>query len=251
MEKMDKHFSEHLRDLEIQPSSRVWDEIEARVENRDRGRKGYIWIAASITLLFSIGSYFWLERTEDLDPLSVQPKAIVNIAPEKGPITLKPAIINEESLQSVQRPTSSSTLKRIQKGAVLTPSDRGTIIADNSRKENPMAEQLPQKEFGMTPDPDRTLAQNTTNDHPAMRMSVSVSDPMKYLQPLEEDGATTTEEPVRETRTFGKRLGEYANSQLNNLVEGKPLEKPKKHGLDWPEIQIPLGQIFSVKSTEN
>ena len=72
---IDRLFQEKFKDFEVTPSDKVWENINARLQNKKKTRVVPFWwkfagVAAAILLLFTIGSYLF-KQDNTVDPIIV------------------------------------------------------------------------------------------------------------------------------------------------------------------------------------
>ncbi|MCF6128340.1 hypothetical protein L1S35_01550 [Flavobacterium sp. AS60] len=92
LNKLENQIKEKLNSREIQPSAQAWDRLDAMLsvaeEKKTRRPFGFLFIAASITVLLTVGMYFFTQNGTEIQPkddvVTVSPKdTIVKIPNSK------------------------------------------------------------------------------------------------------------------------------------------------------------------------
>ena len=70
--KLENQIKEKLHSREIQPSVHAWDRLDAMLsvaeEKKTRRPFGFLFIAASITVLLTVGIFFLTQRSTEIKP---------------------------------------------------------------------------------------------------------------------------------------------------------------------------------------
>ena len=70
--KLENQIAEKLNSREIQPSAQAWDRLDAMLsvseEKKTRRPFGFLFIAASITVLLTVGLFFFTQNGSQIEP---------------------------------------------------------------------------------------------------------------------------------------------------------------------------------------
>ena len=70
--KIEKQFREKLNSREIQPSAQAWDRLDAMLsiaeEKKTKRSFGWLYIAASILVLLTVGMFLFTQKNNDIEP---------------------------------------------------------------------------------------------------------------------------------------------------------------------------------------
>jgi len=85
LNKLEKQLREKLSSREIQPSAQAWDRLDAMLsvveEKKIKRPFGFLFIAASITVLLTVGMFFFTQNGAEIQPkndvVTTEPKGII------------------------------------------------------------------------------------------------------------------------------------------------------------------------------
>lgn len=258
---IDEHFRQHLADAEVQPNADLWDKVEQRLDDSKSKRKGWlIGIAASIALAFAITSLLYDQYstpqqgtptivnegqpdTETTTPLDTEKVAPLQLDYETK---VDPSTIavehNEVAPEAQNEPAPANTsAEKLTPIANEESSNRVYAMADTSSPSTETEDQQQATAIAATPEP---------------KIGVRVKfDPYRYLASAEPTSKGEETTPAPESAPAKKNIGEYAEEQLNNIIEGKELEAPVKSEIKWPALSINISPIMQklpdLSRTEN
>ncbi|QBZ96739.1 hypothetical protein [Flavobacterium sangjuense] len=114
--KLENQIKEKLNSREIQPSAQAWDRLDAMLsvaeEKKTRRPFGFLFIAASITVLLTVGMYFFTQNGAEIQPkddvVTTEPKDTVQKPASEMPTPIveqKQVVVSTET----QNPESQTT----------------------------------------------------------------------------------------------------------------------------------------------
>ncbi|KAB2813875.1 hypothetical protein [Phaeocystidibacter luteus] len=243
---IDEHFKTHLANAKVEPSADLWSKMEPRLDDHKAGRRGwFIGVAASITLVFAVSS--WLYDNYQNDG-GLPDNGITIEKPEDNPNTTPDAVIDTPQFEDLQEETPGVN-------SIADDADKVQPSSSPRRETSRPTERIAQGRQNESQEENRTLAMNTETssgdvvenlDRQAQDASPKIGvevkiDPYRYLkkaEPAQEDLAQA------DTETEKVALGDYAEQQFDNLIQGKSLEAPSKENIRWPEVSINLSPII-------
>lgn len=65
---IENHFRDKLNQRTIEPSDKAWDRLDAMlsVSEQKKPKTGWLWVAASLAMLLTVGSFFFRNNTENV-----------------------------------------------------------------------------------------------------------------------------------------------------------------------------------------
>lgn len=237
---IDQHFCEHLQDVDVQPDSDLWPKIKPRLDDRSGRRGWYYGIAASVALAIAVSSYIYdtyqpvepsvlpitQDPTEEIKPAATPPAEEIQ-SPEVEEETERPTEVNHIAVQNKRR--EGGTLPEAIDNRIM-PEIIGQDAGASARRQTALNNE-PGGE-----DNTRTLADAT----PEFGVKVKI-DPERYLQTR---AAAALETNPADSAGQKMALGDYAEQQFNNLINGKDIVTPRKGQIRWPEVSINLSPII-------
>ena len=122
--KLETQFKEKLNSREIQPSEMAWDRLDAMLsvteEKKTKRSFGWLYIAASILVLVTAGTFFFNQKATEVTPTNtvvVQEKDTVTT-----PITKFQTPANQEGKQSEVVISSENSIKKQQRETKINQS---------------------------------------------------------------------------------------------------------------------------------
>lgn len=254
---IDQYFREQLQDAEVKPSADLWSKIEPRMEDRRANRRGWIiGIAASIAFAFTITAWMY-------DSYQIQPSGGEIVTdPIPTNVVVPPVIDSVDEaenapLDSIEEEIDPSSIAN-ETERVQTPSSRmprvvGHDAGQSARRQNALNSDGENRTYAMaenqTSDSENLNSQSenrqseTVNSAPAKPDFQVKIDPYEYLAARNAQRASAETTPT-EQENERMSLDQYALGQIDNLINGKELEAPKKENIRWPEMSINLSPII-------
>lgn len=117
--KLENQIREKLDSREIQPSAQAWDRLDAMLsvaeEKKTRRPFGFLFIAASITVLLTVGIYFFTQNGTGIQPkddvVTTEPKDTIQKSVNEIPTPIveqKGVIVSNETLNSESQTTNNN-----------------------------------------------------------------------------------------------------------------------------------------------
>ncbi|MFD1062515.1 hypothetical protein ACFQ1Q_04595 [Winogradskyella litorisediminis] len=112
---IDRLFQEKFKDFDVAPNDNVWENIEARLQEKKKKRRIIpIWwqlggVAAALVLLFAVGNFVF--DTNDHDPIIVETNKIDSTKVEKDNSTITPKSNDDSAVVSNTAEDESGTVE--------------------------------------------------------------------------------------------------------------------------------------------
>jgi hypothetical protein len=236
---IDNYFKSSLERHEVRASPEVWERVVAETESgSNRGAIWYLMRAAVVVLMISIGTWFIIDGPQDEAGMVVYPDIEMeegnkNPDPQKTePVkkTTTPAQSDkpteEEQKENNKSKKVMPIMKQSQSRAPIYVSNEPmvevdeSLFIDDSKLDLATIELDPTElaAYGQARPPMKIKLNQPTNDVPVETEETGTEDDLK-------------------TRVYA-----YANSQFDNIKNGRPLELPRT---GKPQLQINLNRLFN------
>ncbi|RRJ91909.1 hypothetical protein EG240_04950 [Paenimyroides tangerinum] len=89
MEQFEKNIKEKLNERKIQPSAQAWDKLEMMLNDQEvkttkKSPRTYLFIAASILVFVSLGTFFFKMNSDSIEPNVIQIQPTENLVIEEN-----------------------------------------------------------------------------------------------------------------------------------------------------------------------
>jgi hypothetical protein len=241
---IDELFSDKLREHELQPSAAAWEKIAQKTQAKSTTsfRPAYLLRAAVVTLLIGLSSLIYFQNnTKAL----LNPEGSVTATTTKKTNTAKKQKTAQEEPKG-DNPEKTEPKKPVKKRVpVLKTGANGgskTIFVSNGNSDSENLDMLVAVEETWPTDEleDITLDVSRLEDwkKPPVKLK------LKYTKPVSGDWS---KESVAEGNSQKKDLKDkvfaYANTQFDNLINGKKMDLPKLPK-GKPQLEINLDKIL-------
>ncbi len=232
---IDELFQERLEKHKTQPSDKVWEQITSEINPESRGFGGWFALrAASVSLLIGLSGWLYFYTPVFSDPTPN------NKSQEQ--------VRDNQNKQGNAEPTATEIQEEKEKRPVETIEIiRPVKVNKNSRYL--VSNQLPVADEEDL-ETDFPLFADTRLDVDEIDQEMEKSKKIKIR--LKYNTASTTGRLYAEEKNgeipepeFTERLLAYAGTQLNNIVNGEPVELPKTKGKPQLELNLNLGKLFN------
>jgi len=148
--KIEKQFRDQLNAREIQPSAQAWDRLDAMLsvaeEKKTKRPFGFLFIAASILVLVTLGIFFFTQNGTEIKPVN----GVVGTETKKdtvqNPITKiqspvppealeKQVVVSEKPLESKEQPIINHQSSSHNQGVAII-NQKTTVNQNNSANQN-------------------------------------------------------------------------------------------------------------------
>ena len=234
---IDDYFKRSLEKHEVKASPEVWERVAAATGSESRkGMAWYIMRAAVVVLMFSIGTWFVTDYSDQGQGLVVSPDTELE---NNNPNTTQKGQNTNQAKSTTEPKENSKAAKENEKKKRTIPimkqsQSRGPLYVSN----DPVIEV---DEASLYDHSEVALA--TIELDPSQLAAYGMSSPslkLKLTGPATESafyaGAEVEEEDLK------TKLYAYANTQFDNIRNGRPLELPRT---GKPQLQINLNRIFN------
>lgn len=238
---IDNYFRNSLREHEVKASPEAWQKVVAGTESK--GNKAMIWYlmrAAVVVLMLSIGTWYTVDY--------------INTADTRPGVATTPDLQTEESKQNEgqEQPLSTS-----QDGEEKDSQPAGEEERDRQRVIPIMKQKQSRTPIYVDAEPTREVDEEALYDHseielasveldPAQLAAYSSVSPSMKLRlnraiPTGEN-EFSSDELAAGQEDLKTRLYAYANTQFDNIKNGRPLELPRT---GKPRLQINLDKLLN------
>lgn len=250
---IDKHFRDHLSDVQVEPSANLWSKMEPRLEEKHSNKGWFIGIAASIAFAFAVSSFLFNSYNQSdipaIQDITIEPENEIETTPSTPlPIDVKetetPESTEYEEPIEIQSIATESRSK-----AAPTQSYMPTIVGRDGGESAMRTTALNSSSETLPTQTNRTFADASSEVNRRVRF-----DPNKYIQEEDNSELNATQDLAASSTPAATeekiRLNEYAERQLENIISLKPLEAPKRDEIKWPEMSINISPLVE-KFTPN
>lgn len=238
---LDNYFKSSLKNHEVKASPEVWERVVAGAESEsNRGTLWFFMRAAVVVLMISVGTWYMVDfpggETGGED------------SPDKEVTT---------SQTNAEQKGSERTTKETPPTGIAKISDQGTDDEKKQKAVMPVAKQSQSRStIYVSHEPLKEVDERALFDNHEMRLATISLDPAQLAaygrpkpsmkvrvgKPVTEsafysDGVQPEEDPKLKTKLYA-----YANTQFDNIKNGRPVELPKT---GKPQLQINLNKIFN------
>ncbi len=239
---IDEYFKKGVSEHSTKPSAAVWDKIEAANNGGNSKKAGWYLLRVAVLTLFMSLSSLTFFNTSGLDELKFDENTVLRTGPEtKKKKEVKPASKTEKGKTQNKevKPKTKTTKKQVpilrqqlpNKMPILVNNDGAAVSKEVPVvDENKLAEQEGDNDIA-TAD---VVLENVPDDF-VVRLKFKLKNPNTVR-------AFEQAQPEEEKKAFKEKLYAYANSQINNVRSGKPLELPKT---GKPRIEISPKKLFN------
>ena len=89
MEQFEKNIKEKLNERKIQPSAQAWDKLEMMLNDQEvkttkKSPRTYLFIAASLLVFVSLGTFFFKMNSDTIEPNAIQIQPTENLVIEEN-----------------------------------------------------------------------------------------------------------------------------------------------------------------------
>lgn len=238
---IDSYFKHSLESHEVKSSPEVWERVVAETESgSNRGAIWHLMRAAVIVLMISVGTWFIIDGPQEQNGMVVYPEVESNEGlnkpePQKTEPTKKAGTPQqndkpaEEDQEEINRQKKvMPIIKQSQSRSPVYVNNEPMMEVDESQLIDDSHLELASIEL----DPSELAAYGKTR--PAMKLKLS--------KPESSAPGTKEEDKVEADQDLKTRVYTYANSQFDNIKNGRPLELPRT---GKPQLQINLDRLFN------
>ena len=105
MEQFEKNIKEKLNERKIQPSAQAWDKLEMMLNDQEvkttkKSPRTYLFIAASLLVFVSLGTFFFKMNSDTIEPNAIQIQPTENLVIEENRIQREESVSEENSKQN-------------------------------------------------------------------------------------------------------------------------------------------------------
>ena len=105
MEQFKKNIKEKLNERKIQPSAQAWDKLEMMLNDQEvkttkKSPRTYLFIAASLLVFVSLGTFFFKMNSDTIEPNAIQIQPTENLVIEENRIQREESVSEENSKQN-------------------------------------------------------------------------------------------------------------------------------------------------------
>mgnify|MGYP003466864283 FL=1 len=105
MENFEKNIKEKLNERKIQPSAQAWDKLEMMLNDQEvkttkKSPRTYLFIAASLLVFVSLGTFFFKMNSDTIEPNAIQIQPTENLVIEENRIQREESVSEENSKQN-------------------------------------------------------------------------------------------------------------------------------------------------------
>jgi hypothetical protein len=138
--KLDNQIKEKLNSREIQPSSQAWDRLDAMLtvaeEKKTKRSFGWLYIAASVTVLLTAGMFFFTQNGTGIQP---QNNSVVGIETKKDTVKKElgnPKISVDNTIIRNQESQVAVSNPNINQQSINTNQKQNSIINQKTNQNN-------------------------------------------------------------------------------------------------------------------
>lgn len=238
---IDNYFKRSLESHEVKASPEVWERVVAETESgSNRGAIWFLMRAAVIVLMVSVGTWFIVDGPQPQNGMVVYPEI--------------------ESGEGVDKPEAQ---KSEPAGKTNTPSQTGKPAEDEQeeikkqKRVMPILKQSqPRSPVYVSNDPMMEVDESSLVDDHQLELASIELDPselaaygqarpsmkLKISKPETAVPQGTEAEETVSVEDLKTRVYAYANSQFDNIKNGRRLELPRT---GKPQLQINLDKLFN------
>lgn len=235
---IDSYFRNSLKGHEVKASPEAWEKVMAGTEsNNSRGAIWYLMRAAVVVLMFSVGTWYTLDY---INSPQAQPQVVSTPVEEAN---------GNEGGKSENQPAADSETKSEIRTEVDTEQKKQRMIPIMKQRQSRTPVYVsnePMKEVDEQALYDHSEIELASIELDASQLSVySTATPSMKLR-LNSAGVTgeralAGQGTAADGGDLKTRLYAYANTQFDNIKNGRPLELPRT---GKPSIQINLDKIL-------
>ncbi len=238
---IDSYFKRSLEKHETKVSPEVWEKVVAATESdAGRGMAWYFMRAAVVVLMISIGTWYIVDYPQGDPGIVVQPdveEGDGNTNTKKSTTDPKEKSDKPEESPKATEKESDEEKKRKKVMPIMKQSQSRSPIYVNheplmefNERELERFEELKLATIAL--DPEELAAYDQTK--PSLKL--------KLTQPVTESAFYSEEPGTVNDKDLKTKLYAYANTQFDNIRNGRPVELPKT---GKPQLQINLNRIFN------
>lgn len=228
---IDRLFQEKFKDFEVTPSDKVWENINARLQNKKKTRVVPFWwkftgVAAAILLLFTIGSYIFKEDNT-VDPIIVNDKNSGKIKDIPKQQTTYPSNNN-----SVVNANNQVEDHNSQSSNINTDDNTNTVsskqlsnkeqLANSTNKSNLQYDALANNNIASNSDLNSTLDKSEKNNSNISKTGIASKLDNNKNSEIPE---LKSNEEIKQLLDSKSTKDAVANNQSNETIEDKTNEK--------------------------
>ena len=236
---IDSYFKNSLESHEVKASPEVWERVVAGTESgSNRGIIVYLMRAAVVVLMISIGTWFFVDGPQDKTGLVIYPDSELNDGnTNSSGQSAEPAKKMDTPAQS-DKPTQQEQ-EEIEKQKKVMPimkqsQSRSPIYVSNEPlmevDEALLNEEQELELASIELDPAELAAYGKPS--PSLKLKLSQPEDQQGLEPVNPEA-----DQDLKTKVYA-----YANTQFDNIRNGRPLELPRT---GKPQLQINLNKLFN------
>lgn len=218
---LDQFFKEKLENHTERPSNLAWERLESQLPQQSKSYKGIWWaVAASLTLLFTVGYLLMRERDVAVD----QPLLSENKTEEVLDTLIETEITEPQEIEAVQPEIENQQAAEELKTKPTTTTKSNAKPADSSPKTQKSRATAPQNLVAMTETKEEPK-QETVAKVDAPKIEVETPEfkqaelpPLELEKAVAEATAPVVEEPAYRVKIYSSGLKEDPKDK--NLIAG-------------------------------
>ncbi|WP_397444757.1 hypothetical protein [Polaribacter sp. R77954] len=215
--KLDHLFQENLKNLEVTPNKRVWNNVEAQLVKKKRKIVPFWWFTGVVASILVVVSFFYpFLTTENQNRNTNSNEVITTIPEEKNIISQK-----KDTLQLDKKSTNDILISREDK--LLKTIKKKHFKAKSSKKENAQPQKTKAEAFWLTYNPVKIRTKNLFQNQQLLTLAIKKIQGKPYKLNI---ANVVKKEEVPEIKKISKNwsvASVFGVLQSNSLTDTSPI----------------------------